>query len=149
VSTDSHNSTKSLPPEELFGSTDLPVFGTAQGGKGALIVTDRAVDWVVRPAPLLRVKDGYGMIISGESMSPKVDHGSTVLVNPHLPWRKGDVCVFRRHDEDGSDYAVVKELVRFTDDTWHVKQYNPEKTFTLSRKEWQDCHVTVGSYYAR
>src|SRR5437773_19879 len=40
----------------VFGDRDLPVFGTAQGGSGALIVTDLAVDYVVRPAPLLRVR---------------------------------------------------------------------------------------------
>jgi phage repressor protein C with HTH and peptisase S24 domain/lambda repressor-like predicted transcriptional regulator len=133
----------------LFGGRDLPVFGTAQGGSGALIVTDQAVDYVVRPAPLLRVRDGYGMIVTGESMSPKIESGDTVLVNPHLPPRNGDTCVFRCHQDDGTVLAIVKKLRRFNDDTWFVSQLNPQKDFTLKRSEWQVCHVTVGSYFSR
>lgn len=137
------------PGAQLVGERDLPVFGTAQGGSGALIVTDQAVDWVVRPDPLLRVKDGYGMIVTGDSMDPVHKHGSIALVNPHIPWRSGDTCIFRSHREDGDNLAIVKELRRFTDDTWYVRQYNPPKDFTLKRAEWQDCHVTVGNFFSR
>lgn len=134
----------------LVGDKDLPVFGTAQGGSGALIVTDLPVDWVVRPDPLLRVRDGYGMIVTGDSMDPVHKHGSTALVNPHIPWRGGDTCVFRsHHDHNGDNFAIIKELRRFTDDTWYVRQYNPPKDFTLKRAEWQDCHVTVGNFFSR
>ncbi len=91
----------------LYGGRDLPVFGTAQGGSGALIVTDQAVDYVVRPAPLLRVRDGYGMLVTGDSMSPKIENGDTVLVNPHLPPRNGDTCIFRSHQDDGTVLVVV------------------------------------------
>jgi phage repressor protein C with HTH and peptisase S24 domain len=137
------------PGAELFGEADLPVFGTAQGGRGALIVTDRAVDWVVRPAPLLRVRDGYGMIVSGDSMDPAMRAGWTALVNPHLPPRPGDICIFRSHSDDGEVHVCIKELVRFTDELWHVRQYNPRKSYTLKRSEWQVCHVTVGNYSGR
>lgn len=135
-----------IPP--VFGNVDLPVFGTAQGGQGgALIMTNEAVDFVVRPAPLLRVKDGYGMIVTGDSMSPQHENGSTALVNPHLPPRNGDTCVFRSHQDDGTVLAIIKKLRRFTDDTWYVSQFSPKKDFQLKRSEWQICHVTVGSYF--
>lgn len=137
-----------VPGAPLFGDRDLPVFGTAEGGGGALIMTNEAVDWVVRPAPLLRVKDGYGMIVSGDSMSPQFDSGSTALVNPHLPPRAGDTCVFRKHEDDGTVFAVIKKLRRITDDTWYVTQFHPAKDFTLKRSEWQICHCTVGIYFA-
>lgn len=138
---------KITPGNELVGENDLPVFGTAQGGQGALIVTDRAVDWVVRPAPLLRVREGYGMIITGDSMSPKIDGGDTVLVNPHLPARSGDTCIFRCHDDDGTVHAIVKELRGEASDHWKVRQYNPKKDFTLKKSEWQVCHKIVGTYF--
>lgn len=137
------------PAADLFGSADLPVFGTAQGGKGALIVTDQAVDWVVRPEPLLRVRDGYGVIITGDSMSPAHESGSTALVNPHLPPRPGDTCIFRSHAEDGTVHMCIKKLLRITEDAWHVMQYTPQKSFKLKRSEWQECHVTVGNYSRR
>lgn len=137
------------PGSQLVGGKDLPVFGTAQGGSGALILTNEPVDWVVRPDPLLRVKDGYGMIVTGDSMDPVHKHGSIALVNPHIPWRSGDTCVFRSHGEHGDDLAIIKELRRFTDETWYVRQYNPQKDFTLKRSEWQVCHVTVGNFFSR
>lgn len=133
----------------VFGGRDLPVFGTAQGGSGALIVTDQAVDYVVRPAPLLRVRDGYGMIVTGDSMSPRVESGDTVLVNPHLPPRNGDTCVFRSHQDDGTVLAIVKRLRRHNDDTWYVTQFDPPKDFTLKRSEWQVCHVVVSINFSR
>lgn len=137
------------PGALLVGDKDLPVFGTAQGGSGALIVTDQPVDWVVRPDPLLRVRDGYGMIVTGDSMSPAHKHGSTALVNPHLPYRSGDTCIFRSHADDGEVQVIIKELRRHTDDIWHVRQYNPPKDFQLKRSEWQICHVTVGNFFSR
>lgn len=133
----------------VFGDADLPVYGTAQGGTGALILSSQAVDYVARPAPLLKVQGAYGLIVTGDSMSPKVEHGDTVLVNPHLPPRGGDTCVFQRHQDDGAALAIVKRLRRFTDETWFVSQYHPAKDFQLKRSEWQLCHVTVGSYYSR
>lgn len=138
-----------VPATQLLGLVDLPVFGTAQGGRGALIVTNDAVDRVVRPDSLLRVKDGYGMIVTGDSMAPEHKSGSIALVNPHLPPRAGESCVFRRHDDDGTVYACIKELRRWTETSWHVRQHNPKRDFTLKRSEWQVCHVTVGNYFRR
>ncbi len=149
VSPTQHNLVDNFTPVVAqFGNADLPVFGTASGGiGGALIMSGEAVDYVVRPAPLLRVKDGYGMIVTGDSMSPQHENGSTALVNPHLPPRNGDTCVFRSHMDDGTVLALIKKLRRFTDDTWYVTQFNPKKDFQLKRSEWQICHVTVGNYF--
>lgn len=141
--------TRIIPGAELFGAQlDLPVFGTAQGGQdGALLVTDRAVDWVARPTALLRVQDGYGVIITGDSMEPVVRSGSTMLINPHLPPRIGDPCIFRCHADDGATNMLVKEYRGQTESQWKVRQYNPAKDFTLKKEAWQICHRSVGSYF--
>lgn len=149
VSVSEQNAPVITPGAQLVGDRDLPVFGTAQGGSGALIVTNQPVDWVVRPDPLLRVRDGYGMIVTGDSMAPMHKSGSTALVNPHLPPRNGDTCVFRSHADDGDVTVIIKELRRFNDHTWYVRQYSPKKDFALKRSEWQICHVTVGNYFGR
>lgn len=138
-----------IPGAQLVGDRDLPVFGTAQGGKGAVVISSDPVDWVLRPDSLLRVREGYGMIVTGDSMSPRIESGDTVLVNPHLPPRARDVCIFRKHEDHGSVEICVKEFVRQTDDLWYVMQHNPKKSFTLKRAEWQVCHVTVGNYFRR
>jgi phage repressor protein C with HTH and peptisase S24 domain len=137
-----------IPGAQLVGEKDLPVFGTAQGGSGALIVTNEPVDWVVRPDPLLRVKDGYGMIITGDSMDPALKPGSIALINPHLPPRVGDFCLFRNHAEDGTTHAVIKEYRGETDIAWRVRQYSPAKDFMLKKSEWQVRHLVVGSYFS-
>lgn len=135
------------PGASLVGDRDLPVFGTEQGVSGAFIVTDKAVDWVVRPDPLFRVEDGYGMIVTGDSMDRAHKHGSTALVNPHTPWSIGDTCVFRTQENGGM--AIIRELRRFTDDAWYVRQYKPPKDYSLKRSEWPFCHVTVGNFFRR
>lgn len=137
------------PGAELFGKVDLPVFGTAEGGaNGALVVTDRAVDWVARPAALLRVQDGYGIIVAGDSMAPEHKPGSIALVNPHAKPRIGDSCIYRQHDEDGSTHILIKEYRGETETLWKVRQHNPPKDFTLPKSKWQVCHKTVGNYFA-
>ena len=143
-----HEAQKTIPSATLFGSMDLPVFGTAQGGDGALIITDRAVDYVARPSVLLRVADGYGMIVTGDSMDPVLKTGSTALINPHLPPRVGDLCLFRCHKDDGSSFAAVKEYRGETETHWKARQYNPPKDFTFKKSEWQDRHRVVGTYFS-
>lgn len=137
-----------VPGSELFGSaTDLPVFGTTQDTKeGAVIISERAVDWVARPSVLLRVADGYGLIVSRDTMAPAIRSGSTALVNPHLPPRVDDVCVFRCSDERGATRAVVKEYRGQTETHWKVRQYNPPREFTLKKADWHACHRIVGNY---
>ena len=142
-----------LSGNRLTGERDLPVFGIAQGGLGALILSNEAVDMVVRPDPLLRVKDGYGVIVVGDSMEPELGSGDIALVNPHLPPRASDTCVFRQEAEDGSQIACIKRLRRVTDTAWHVTEWNSAaggpRDFTLKKSEWPLCHVTVGSYKRR
>jgi len=128
-------------------SRDLPVFGVAQGGKGAMVLTSEPVDWISRPVSLSRVRDGYGIIITGDSMSPAVEAGSTSLVNPNLPPRPNDICVFRGIAADATVLVCIKRLVRESADLWHVMQHNPKKTFTLKKSDWQTCHVTVANFY--
>ncbi len=147
VSPSGHGSQKIAAASELLGETDLPVFGTAQGGSGALIVTDHPVDWVSRPTFLLKVRDGYGMIVTGDSMTPEHKSGSMALVNPHLPPRVGDSCVFRRHDDDGTVHAIIKEYRGETTSSWKVRQHNPKRDYSLKKAEWQICHKTVGNYF--
>lgn len=142
-----------IPAADLTGERDLPVFGIAQGGRGALILSSEPVDHVLRPDPLLRVKDGYGVIVTEDSMAPEFRSGDIALVNPHLPPRAGDTCIFRHQDEDGSQVACIKFLRRATATAWLVTEWNSDdggpREFSLKRSEWQLAHVTVGNYKRR
>jgi len=89
------------------------------------------------------------MIISGTSMQPEFRPGETALVNPLLPVIGGEVYVFYREAE-GEARATIKELVRQSAESWHVRQHNPapgkKPEFTLPRNEWRVCHRVIGKY---
>jgi transcriptional regulator with XRE-family HTH domain len=89
-----------IPGEKLTGDRDLAVYAAVQGGSGVLILSSDPVEYVVRPDPLARVRDGYGVIVVEDSMVPEFRSGDIALVNPHLPPRAGDTCVFRHQEED-------------------------------------------------
>jgi DNA-binding XRE family transcriptional regulator len=149
----SRDRTMLLPGRHLTGEKDLPVHACAQGGKGALVVSSEPVDWVGRPEPLARVKDGYGIIVSENSMSPEFESGDIALVHPHKPPITGRTCVFYAERDDGTMEACIKRLRKETADAWHVTQFNPpegeKRDYVLKKSEWQKCHVTVGSYKGR
>jgi phage repressor protein C with HTH and peptisase S24 domain len=142
-----HQREQFIPGAELYANMDLPVYGTAQGGDGALVITDRPVDYVARPSVLLRVLDAYGTIVDGDSMFPALRPGATALVNPHLPPRVEDICIFRKQGEDGTVHVIIKEYRGQTDTHWKVRQYNPAKDFLLKKTDWQTVHRTVGNYF--
>jgi phage repressor protein C with HTH and peptisase S24 domain len=140
-----------IPGAHLVGNRDLPVFAASEGGKGAIILSSDPVDWVARPEPLARVKDGYGVIVVGESMFPALAPGDILLVNPHLPAKAGATCVFQSEQPDGTILSCIKFLRRQTADAWHVTEWNSDgkmkhREFTLKKSEWRVCGVSVGKY---
>jgi transcriptional regulator with XRE-family HTH domain len=136
----------------LVGEKDLPVYAAAEGGKGAMVLSNEAVDYTRRPAPLANVKDGYGIIVVGDSMFPAFEVGDILLVHPHLPCIP-DTDVILYCEENGTVTVMAKRLRRITVEHWHLTQWNPaegeKKDFTLSRVTWPICHRIVGKYSRR
>jgi transcriptional regulator with XRE-family HTH domain len=143
------------PPAPLGGpqgtiARDLPVYGAAQGGAGgAMLISSDTIQWLVRPEPLLTVRSGYGVYVVGESMSPAYEQGDIALVHPALPPRRGADVILIRHDADGGRHVLIKRLIGWTDEQWHVRQHNPERAFDLARAEWREAQTIVGRYNAR
>lgn len=139
-----------IPASELLGDRDLPVYGAAQGGDGAMILSVDPVQLVRRPDSLMGVKDAYGLFVVGESMQPAFWHGDIILVHPHKPLRSGDDVVVYGVDNSGNGVAVVKHLLRFDDKYWHLRQWNPPEgqvqDFVLERRVWPVCHNVVGRF---
>jgi DNA-binding XRE family transcriptional regulator len=138
-----------VPGPALVGDRDLQVFGSVEGGDGAIVVSSDPIGIIKRPSPLAGVVGGYGVLVVGESMTPLVRPGDTVLINPHLPPRKEDLCLFI-YDQDGDFRATIKEFVSQTKDAWSVKRYSPTvRRIVLKKREWPRCHVVVGKYNRR
>ena len=120
-----------------------------RAGPGQIIVSHEAVDFMARPAPLIHVRDSYGLLITGTSMEPEYRQGDTALVNPHLPVIQGEVYIFYA-EKAGEARATIKFLRRATTDKWLLSQHNPPdgmaRDFTLTRREWQWAHRVIGKY---
>src|SRR6516165_3932965 len=131
---------------------DLPVYAAAQGGNGMQVLSSDPVEYVARPAPLARVRDGYGVIVPDDTMAPEAEAGDTALVNPHLPPRVGDTCVFRSTKQDGAEQYCIRRLRKVTDKDWHVSEWSGEHgrhDYTLKRADWPVAHVRIGYFKRR
>lgn len=142
-----------IPKKDLTtGVSDFPVHAAAEGGPGIIVVSSDPVDFIPRPAPLVHVRQSYGILIVGTSMDPEFRQGDTALVNPHLPPMADEPHIFYA-EADGEGRATIKTLRRQTSDNWLVRQHNPPEggkhDLTLSRKEWQWAHRVIGSYKRR
>jgi phage repressor protein C with HTH and peptisase S24 domain len=140
------------PAARILGERDFPVHASAEGGPGQIIVSHEAVDFMARPAPLIHVRDSYGLLITGTSMEPEYRQGDTALVDPHLPVIQGEVYIFYA-EKAGEARATIKYLRRATADKWLLSQHNPPdgmaRDFTLTRREWQWAHRVIGKYSRR
>jgi phage repressor protein C with HTH and peptisase S24 domain len=127
---------------------DIPVYSSAQGGEHGMIVIFDEVERVRRPEPLLGVARAFAMYVVGDSMSPAYEHGDMVFIHPaRAPGRGADVMLLK--ERDGQADALVKRLINWTKEKWKLQQFTPEKTFELSRKDWQTAYLIVGSTRAR
>lgn len=147
------NRTFTTADNSIVGERNLPVFASAEAGAGTMVLSSDPVDFVRRPAPLANVKDGYALIVVGESMVPAFEPGDMLLVHPHLPPVPGADVVLYSDNGSGEVRVTVKRLRRATADSWLLTQFNPPKgkkaDFALSREEWQKCHRIVGKYSRR
>lgn len=138
------------PPPEFFGARDLPVFSAVEGGPGEIVVSTDPIDYVPRPWFLQHVKEGYAVIVTGESMVPVYEPGDMVLVNPKLPAVRGKNAIFASSEHDSEFKATVKRLERSTPRDWLVKQWNPPEgaphEFALSKAQWPRALRIVGKY---
>lgn len=144
---------ESRPPPPMIGERDLKVFAAAEGGPGVMIVNiDQPIDLVPRPWYLREVRDGFAVMVVGESMMPAFEPGDLAIVNPRLPILR-DKDVILVSGEDGGEFrASIKRLVSYDSRSWHLRQFNPPRgqsaTFTWSKQDWPRALRVVGKYYA-
>lgn len=114
---------------------DLPVYAAAEGGGGAMLIQQSAIDFTYR-SETSRGAECFAVHVVGESMSPAFAQGEQVIVDPRRVPAGGDDCIFVSVDGKGEWRAVIKRLLRVASDRWCVRQYNPAKDFDLMRSEW-------------
>lgn len=134
------------PPPKFLGDRDLPVYSSAEGGQGTMVVNTDPIEWVPRPWYLGNVRDGYAVLVVGDSMEPVFEAGDMAVVNPRLPPRKDKNVVLVSRESEGEFVATIKRLLGWTDKDWKLRQFNPRRDFTLSKKEWPKALRVVGKY---
>lgn len=139
-----------IPGRQLVAPELMPVYAAAAGGEGHTIVTIDPIEHVKRPAVLENVRNGYGLLLTGESMVPVFRPGDIALVHPHLPPRREtEVVLYGREPKRGDIEAMIKQLDGWTDTDWRLSQWNPAREFKASRADWPICHRVVGKYAGR
>lgn len=137
-------------PVAILGARDLPIYSAVEGGPGEVVVSTDPIDLVPRPWYMGEVRDGYGVVVVGESMVPVYEPGDIVIVNPRLPPMKGKHHILIQDDGNGSFVGTIKKVVGWTADEWRLEQYNPppgqERQFTLAKAEWAKALRVVGKY---
>lgn len=138
-----------IPQSLLVGDKGMPLYAQAEGGDGAIIINFDPVDYLKWPAPLMNIREGFGVLVTEESMFPAFEPGDIALVNPRLPPRRGKNCVLLGPETSTKVKALIKRYQSQADGAWRVSQWNQPEDFTLSMVDWPRCYSVVGKYDAR
>ena len=119
------------------GRPDIPVWASAEAGSdGAMVLVNDPIDWIRRSERMQGVQKPFAFYVIGTSMSPAIEHGDQVVVNPSLLPAVGKDHVFLQTQEDDTILALVKHLLRAGATAWKVRQFNPPKDFDLPKAKW-------------
>lgn len=123
------------------GPPDIPVWASAQAGDdGAIILVPDPIDYIRRSERMQFVKSPFAFNVLGDSMSPAIEHGDQVVVNPSVVAAPGNDCVFIHEGPEGM-LALIKRLLRPRTNGWHVRQFNPPKDFEIPKAKWHRVHA--------
>lgn len=118
----------------------MPVRGRAAASAiGAENILEDPIEWMPVPVGMVGVRDGYALLVEGDSMKPLYRPRDPIFVHPRQPVSHGDIIVIQE-ERDGAIYASVKEFITRTDTELVVRQYNPEATLTFKLRHVRAVH---------
>jgi len=142
AATDSPGAALPKGPPMITGDRNLPILGHAKGGEDAFFIDNGEIaGYTMRPHVLDGVSDAYAVEFWDTSMEPALKHGHLGWVHPRKPVKPGDDVVVQLNDGQ----ALVKTLVRRTDNHIVLRQYNPAKDFKVERGAIKSIHLIVGT----
>jgi len=154
------------PFDEIYGSGELPVIpvvGSAIGVRSFdperdIELTELDMSEVLghidRPASLARDNTAYALTVIGDSMSPKFDPGSRIVVSPKASVLVNDYVVVQLKGLDPEDQyeeriatVLIKRLVRRSASFIELHQFNPAETFRVDQNRVAAIHKVVGEVF--
>jgi hypothetical protein len=82
----------------------------------------------------------HRVVITTEDMAPAYEIGDEVFVDLNASVRDDREAILLNRDGD----FLLRNLVSRTGSRWTVQQYNPARTYYLSRTEWPRSNRVVG-----
>jgi phage repressor protein C with HTH and peptisase S24 domain len=133
-----------LPDRRPTLARDLPIRGHTKAGKEGFFI-DQGETWgfAMRPETLRGVAEAYAVRVHDESMSPRYEPGTVLLVDPFRQPKPGDNVVIQLSDGQ----AFVKVLVRRGGGIVACSQFNPKKTIEYKQARVASIHLVVGVDY--
>lgn len=124
----------------LSGPRDLPIVGYAKGGMEAMFMDNgEAQGYAERPWFLLGNPGAYAVYVHDTSMTPALEHGQLLYVNPSRPVSRGDDCVIQMADGE----AYVKRFVQRVGPDIICQQFNPAREIRYKRDNVVAVHLVV------
>ena len=146
-----YRATGHRPVPEFLGERDLKVFAAVEGGPGEMVVSTDPIELVPRPWYMREVRDGYAVLVVGESMIPAFKPGDMAIVNPRLPPLRGQDVVLIGGEQVGEFRASLKHLEGWDARAWKLRQYNPPRgekaELSWPKRDWPKALRVVGKYY--
>tara|TARA_R100000655_G_scaffold82308_1_gene121828 strand:- start:6087 stop:6713 length:627 start_codon:yes stop_codon:yes gene_type:complete len=122
----------------------MPAYGAVQAGLGFDITDVTApIEMVNVPDYLENAPDPYAVYVTGDSMEPRFTAGELLYVHPGKPIRKNDYVVVQLNAQN-ANHAIVKRLVKQTNESLIVEQLSDGQTREIPAKDVISVHRVVG-----
>lgn len=112
----------------------IPIYGAVQAGFGEDI-TDISSPLDYQPAPHEVKGSGYGVMVSGDSMQPRLAPSDKVFVSPGHPIKARDLVVVQYKNTEGQTLAIVKQYQSANSNEIVLDSLNPALVIKLKRKD--------------
>lgn len=120
----------------------IPVYGQAVGGvNGEFEMNGNILFEVLAPPVISGISKAYGVLITGESMSPRYEDGEVAFIDPSRRVKRGDYVVAQiRNPDSHVPLAYVKRFVRWNSEELVLEQFNPGKELRFSAGDVVSVH---------
>lgn len=93
-------------PAVASGEVQVPVVGTVKAGYGALAFQE---DYGAEPANVRNPADYFYLVVTGDSMEPRIHSGDLALVRRQKTVESGELAVVLIEGEEGTLKRVIKK----------------------------------------
>jgi SOS-response transcriptional repressor LexA len=101
---------------------------------------------VARPASLAGDTEAFAVTVVGDSMWPRFRPGRLIAVAPRSPVAIGDDVLVRLRtgERSAAEPVLIKQLVKRTSAEIELRQFNPERTFSVGTDEVEEIVKILG-----